>query len=431
MEKQDYTKMWKDLDLDLEVHGSLLNVLGDFYGQAYLSQKNRPQGMGYLDFVVSEVHGLRIKEILDRKEKGDKVFGTFCLFVPEELILAANSVCIGLCSGADVGTEEAEKYLPRNTCALIKSFVGFKLARVCPYVESCDLIIGETTCDGKKKAYEIFNDFKPTYVMEIPQMKGSCDRDLWKSEVLRLKEAIEDKAGVRITSQALKEAIVKVNKRRQALRRLSKIRGASPSPISGLDALLANQVAFYDDPDRFTEKINELCDELEERVSKGIGVGESGTPRIVISGSPMAIPNWKVPMVIEQSGAVVVGEESCIGERSTRDLVPETGQTVDEMIDHIVDRYMKIDCACFTPNDERLDHIVELARSLNADGVVHYAIQFCSPYSIEAFKVEKRCQEERIPFMKIETDYSLEDFGQLQTRIQAFLEQIEGARVRK
>lgn len=431
MEKQDYTQMWKDLNLDLDVHNSLLNVLGDFYGKAYLSQKNRPQGMGYLDFVVSEVHGLRIKEILDRKEKGDKVFGTFCLFVPEELILAANALCIGLCSGADIGIEEAEKYLPRNTCALIKSFVGFKLARVCPYVESCDLLIGETTCDGKKKAYEIFNDFKPTYVMEIPQMKGSCDRDLWKSEVSRLKGTIEQRTGVEITGQALAAAITKVNKKRQALQRLSRVRGAAPAPISGLDALLVNQVSFYDDPERFTQKTNELCDELEQRVKEGIGVTGTGAPRILISGSPMALPNWKVPMVIEQSGAVVVGEESCIGERSTRDLVPENSKTIDEMIDRIVDRYMKIDCACFTPNDERLDHIVELARGLKADGVVHYSIQFCSPYSIEAFKVEKRCQEEGIPFMKIETDYSLEDFGQLQTRVQAFLEQIEGAKVRK
>lgn len=431
MADQDWREMWKSLDLDLDVHDGLLQVLGQYYGDAYLSQENRPEGMGYLDFVVSEVHGLRIKELFDAKEQGRKVFGTFCLFVPEELVLAANGVCVGLCSGADAGMSEAEKYVPRNTCALIKSFMGFKLARICPYVESCDLIIGETTCDGKKKAYEAFEQFKPMHVMEISQMKDyATDRALWRSEVLRLKEKIEEVAGVTITEDALAAAIKKVNDKRRALQRLRKLRAARPSPISGLDALLVSQVSFYDDPDRFTAKVNELCDELEQRIAQGVGAKDAGAPRVLLAGSPMAIPNWKVPLVIEQAGGVVVGEESCIGERGFRDLVDEDATTMDAMIDNIVDRYMKIDCACFTPNTERLDHIVDLARSQKADGVIHYAIQFCTPYAMEAFKVDERCRQEGIPFMKIETDYSMEDMGQISTRVQAFMEQLAEIPVR-
>ncbi len=425
MGEQDYRDMWKSLDLDLDVHDGLLSVLGQFYGDAYLSQEDRPEGMGYLDFVVSEVHGLRIKELFDAKAEGKKIFGTFCLFVPEELVLAANGVCVGLCSGADAGMAEAEEYIPRNTCALIKSFMGFKLARVCPYVESCDLVIGETTCDGKKKAYEAFEQFKPMHVMEIPQMKNyAADRALWKAEIMRLKERIEEVAGTTITEESLTAAIKKVNAKRLALQRLRKLRSAKPAPISGLDALLVTQVSFYDDPDRFTAKVNELCDDLEQRVEQGIGVAPPDTPRILLAGSPMAIPNWKVPLIIEQSGGIVVGEEACIGDRGFRDLVDEDASTMDGMLDSIVDRYMKIDCACFTPNDERLDHVIDLARSQKADGIVHYAIQFCTPYTMEAFKVDKRARAEGIPFVKIETDYSMEDMGQIKTRVEAFLEQL-------
>jgi len=303
--------------------------------------------------------------------------------------------------------------------------MGFKLARICPYVESCDLIIGETTCDGKKKAYEAFEQFKPMHVMEIPQMKSyAADRAMWKAEVMRLKARIEEVAGVTITEESLAAAIKKVNAKRQALQRLRKLRAARPSPISGLDALLVTQVSFYDDPDRFTAKVNELCDELDRRVEQAIGVADAGAPRVLLAGSPMAIPNWKVPLVIEQSGGIVVGEEACIGDRGFRDLVDEDASTLDGMIDNIIDRYMKIDCACFTPNDERLDHVVDLARSQQADGIVHYAIQFCTPYAMEAFKIDRRAQAEDIPFMKIETDYSMEDMGQLKTRIEAFLEQL-------
>jgi benzoyl-CoA reductase/2-hydroxyglutaryl-CoA dehydratase subunit BcrC/BadD/HgdB len=122
----------------------------------------------------------------------------------------------------------------------------------------------------------------------------------------------------------------------------------------------------------------------------------------------------------------VVAEESCVGERSTRDLVKEDGKTLDEMIDAIVGRYFKIDCACFTPNEERIDHVLELANDFKVDGVIHYNIQFCTPYSVESYKVERALHGKGIPCLKIETDYGMEDVGQLKTRIEAFLEMVRG-----
>jgi benzoyl-CoA reductase/2-hydroxyglutaryl-CoA dehydratase subunit BcrC/BadD/HgdB len=419
-----YDEMWEKLNLDLTAHEGLLQVLGKFYGDIYLTQEGRLKGMEYLDFVLSEVHGLRIKELQEAKAQGRKVIGTFCVFVPEELVLAAGAICVGLCAGAEIGKESAEKILPRNTCALIKSFVGFKLSRLCPYIESCDLVVGETTCDGKKKAYEIFEEYAPVYVMEIPQMKQACDRELWMAEVRRFKERIEAIAGKEITAAELKEAIKLVNKRRKALQRLNRLRAAVPTPISGRDVLLINQVSFYDDPVRFTAKINELCDELEKRVNSGEGVVPSGTSRLMLSGCPMAVPNWKLPFIVESSGAVIVGEESCIGTRNIRDLVDESADTLEGMLEALVDRYVRIDCACFTPNQERLHNVVAMAKELEVKGVIHFALNFCQPYAIEAFKVGRALEEAGIPMLNIETDYSMEDVEQLKTRVEAFLEMV-------
>ncbi len=425
MTTEKYHEMWEKLDLDLPAHDGLLEVLGKFYGDIYMSQDGRLKGMEYLDFVLSEVHGLRIKELQDAKAEGKKVVGTFCVFVPEELTLAANAVQVGLCAGAEVGQEAAEKLVPRNTCALIKSFIGFKLARICPYTESCDLVVGETTCDGKKKAYESFSEHVPMYVMEVPQQKNTPDRALWKAEVLRYKDRLEELTGKAITADDLKKAIRIINDRRRALQRLNKLRAAVPTPISGRDVLLINQVSFYDDPVRFTQSINKLCDELEERIAKKEGIIDPKTPRLMLSGCPMAVPNWKLPFIIESAGAVLVGEESCIGTRNTRDLVDESGETLEEMIDAICDRYMKIDCACFTPNAERLDNITGMARELGVDGVIHYTLMFCQPYGHETFKVESALQETGVPMLSIETDYSMEDAAQLKTRVEAFVEMVE------
>jgi len=314
--------------------------------------------------------------------------------------------------------------LPQNTCALIKSSFGFKLGRICPYVQASHLIVGETTCDGKKKMFEILNQYQPVHVMDVPNKKTASGRELWLKEVYAFKDVIEKLTGNKITAAKLGEAIELVNKRRLALQRLFDLRKARPVPISGKDALLAVQVSFYDDAKRDTQMLNTLCDELDKRVALKQGIAPAKAPRILISGSPMAIPNWKLHHIIESLGAVVVCEESCTGTRFFSDLV-KPADSLDDQIKAIADRYMNIHCACFTPNDERLDDIVRLAKEYQADGVIHYNLLFCHTYANEAVRVEKRLKEEKIPLLRVETDYS-DDSGQLRTRIEAFLEMIKG-----
>jgi benzoyl-CoA reductase/2-hydroxyglutaryl-CoA dehydratase subunit BcrC/BadD/HgdB len=95
-----------------------------------------------------------------------------------------------------------------------------------------------------------------------------------------------------------------------------------------------------------------------------------------------------------------------------------------EEMDAIVDRYFQVDCAIFTPNPDRLGHIQEMVTAYKADGVIHYGLQFCQPYLMEAIPVEKALEDQNIPCLRIETDYSMEDVGQLKTRVEAFVEQL-------
>ncbi len=424
----DYRKMWEGLGVDLEAHDKLMEVLPPTYGSVYLSQENRPAGMEYFDFVISEVHGQRIQELQEHKAKGGKVVGAFCVFVPEEIVRAAGGICVGLCSGVEIGKAQAEKVLPRSICPLIKSFMGFKLGKVCPYFESCDMVVGETTCDGKKKAFEILNDYIPVHVMETPQMKRDKDFNLWRSEVEDFMIAIEELTGNKITPESLLRSIKEVNEKRKALLRLAELRKNSPAPISGKDSLLIEQISMYDDVERFTAQVNELCGELETRVKECGGVQKVGGLRIIVSGTPMAVPNWKVPHIIESSGAVIVAEELCTGLRYFENTVAEDDGSVEQMIDAIAKRYLDINCACFLPNQRRVDKIVQLVRDYNADGVVHVSLAFCDPYLVEANRVEKTLKENGIPLLTIETDYGQEDTGQLKTRIEAFFEMLGASR---
>lgn len=423
--KSEWDGMWEGLGLNLDQHCTLLTALKEIYPELYVKQNHRPAGMDYFDFVISEVHGLRIKELLDHKAKGNKVIGTFCLYVPEEVVVALDALCIGLCAGADFSIPFAETELPRNLCPLIKSFYGFKVGRVCPYFESSDLVVGETTCDGKKKVYEVLADKNPLYVMEVTNKKGPEDRALWKAELNKFIAKVEETTGKKLTADNLRAAIKKINDKRRALRRLNELRYHDPAPISGKDALLAMQVSFYDDVDRFTASVNKIADELEGRVKKGEGVAPKGAPRVVVSGTPMAIPNWKIHHLIETSGAVAVAEEMCTGYRYFKNLVKEDGKTLEDLKEALVDHYMDINCACFTPNDGRLDDIKTLYDRSKAHGVVHATLSFCTPYLVEYNRVKKFADENKILVLPIESDYSMGDMGQLKTRIEAFVEQIK------
>lgn len=425
-EEYDYHKMWADLGMDVEAHDGLLAAVGQMYGDAFLTQKNRPKSTSCLDGVAGALHSGRIRELVEGRAAGNpkKVVGTFCLYVPEEVVTAAGAVEVGLCAGAEWAPEEAEKYVPRNTCPLIKGFMGFKLARVCPYIESADLVVGENTCDGKKKAYEQFGRLKDTYVMDVPHVRNDDTRTQWRNEVKRLAARLEGLTGQKITADSLRAAIKLANDKRRALQRLDATRAADPVPISGLDCLLMVQAAFMDDSARLTGAINDMATECEKRVEDGVGVTPRGAKRILYTGTPMAVPNWRLFNIIEKAGGVVVGEECCTGSRYYKDLVPEDGETVDQMLDDIADRYLNIQCAIFTPNEGRKRDVIDMARRFRADGIIDCSLQFCTIYDMESTGMALAAREAGIPYMHLTTGYSNEGDGQLKTRVEAFLEMI-------
>lgn len=420
----DYREMWKDLGMDLETHDLLCEVLPVAFTDVYLSQKNRPEGMGYYDFVVSEIHGVRPAELIEAQKNGKKVFGSFCIFVPDEVIFAADAIATGLCGGSQFWVPGGEKVLPTNTCPLIKASVGARLDRTCPFFRIADMYIGETTCDGKKKAWEILKEDVPMYVMDLPQMKRRKDYKAWAEEITALKDKVEEFTGNKVDAEKLAASIKLINDKRRALQRLSDFRKNKNIPISGKDVLLISQIAFYDDPTRFTQMTNTLCDELDKRVEEGISVFPKGTKRILLAGTPLAIPNWKLHNIVETTGGAVVCEEMCTGTRYFENLVEEGRDTFEGQVEALAERYMNINCACFTPNEARIDDIKRLVKEYDIDGVIDVNLKFCNLYDTEGFLVERALKEAGIPVLGIETDYTDADAQQLRTRIGAFIEML-------
>jgi benzoyl-CoA reductase/2-hydroxyglutaryl-CoA dehydratase subunit BcrC/BadD/HgdB len=369
-----------------------------------------------------DAYETRVARLKEERANGMKVIGTFCLFVPDEIIFAAGADRIVLCGGKTDPIPLAEQSLPRNICPLVKSSFGAVVDACgggtlsCPHVPLVDAVVAEATCDGKKKMYELMSGYLPVYVLDLPQKPENPGAlAYFVSELRTFGIFLENLTGNSIRDAALRREIRSANETRRLLHRLFSIRQRDPPPIRGTDVLRVMQRQFFLDPAGFREGIRRLCDELE----RGNPEPRTG-PRILISGCPMAAGNTKIADIIEQKGAVIVAEESCTGTRSFWDPVDEDGDPWTAL----GERYLAIPCACMTPNDRRVERIVELAGRYRVDGVVYYTLQFCTGYNIERLRVQQALKKEKIPLLAIESDYGDADTEQIGIRVDAFLEMI-------
>jgi benzoyl-CoA reductase/2-hydroxyglutaryl-CoA dehydratase subunit BcrC/BadD/HgdB len=418
----NHDELLKELGLDIELHHKIFGSIDRNFRRTVLAQRNRPARMGYFDGVIRGAHGERVREIVERRAAGGKFVGTFCIYVPDELVLALGAVPVALCGGTSLSIPYAEKMLPRDICPLVKSTLGLALSNTCPYGPIEDLAVGETTCDAKKKTWDMLAGDGGFHVLEVPQKKGLRDRELWNEEVFQFKARLEELTGRTLEPEKLAQAVRLMNGKRRALARLNGFRKEANLPISGLDALVVMQGALVDDPARFTEELEALNEELADRVRMGVSVSPGGAKRLMVSGCPSVMGNWKLHALLESAGAVVVCDETCTGSRYYENLVDETAGGLDAQIAAIAARYLRIDCSCFSPNDERLGSVLRLAGDYRVDGVVQYVLQYCHTYNIEAARVAAALKEAGVPSLKVVTDYSEEDTGQLRIRVDAFLE---------
>jgi benzoyl-CoA reductase/2-hydroxyglutaryl-CoA dehydratase subunit BcrC/BadD/HgdB len=356
------------------------------------------------------------------KDKGVGVVGTFCVYTPVEVFMAGGMVPVGLCSTSDETVAEAEKTLPRNLCPLIKASYGFAVADKCPYMYFSDLVVGETTCDGKKKMYELLGRIKDVHVMNLPQSQnGGESRRLMRSEIEVLKSRVEERFGVSIGEGDLRRAIKDRNRERALLKEFYELSQASPPPMWGLQQL---QVLFgaqfkFDLP----EKLAELRSTIDG-IKAGYGRGErpvpAGAKRIVVTGCPIGGATEKVVKAIEESGGVVVAFENCTGAKQFDRQVAEGGDPVDALADH----YLGVGCSVMTPNPNRLELLGRLCSEFKADGVVEMILQACHTYAVETHTIREFLATRKVPFLSLETDYSVGDFEQLKTRAAAFMEML-------
>ena len=359
--------------------------------------------------------------VKEAKEKGIPVVGSYCTYFPKELPMAIGAAAVSLCSMSGETIEVAEQDLPKNLCPLIKASYGFAKTDKCPYFYFSDLIVGETTCDGKKKMYELMSQFKDVYVMQLPQSQDERGRKFWRESCLELKKKLEEKFGTVITDEAVRQAVHTENGVRRALQRFYGVMKHDPAPITGLELFrVLYGSTFKLDRSGLADELNALTDKIEAEYAAGKRLDKK--PRILITGCPMGGATEKVIEAIENNGGVVVTYENCSGAKA---IEREVKEDTDDIYGAIADRYLGIGCSVMTPNHNRFELLNEMIDEYRVDGVVEMVLQACHTYSVESKSVRRFVtQDKEIPYIYIETDYSKTDVGQLNTRLAAFVEML-------
>ena len=359
--------------------------------------------------------------VKEAKEKGIPVVGSYCTYFPKELPMAIGAAAVSLCSMSGETIEVAEQDLPKNLCPLIKASYGFAKTDKCPYFYFSDLIVGETTCDGKKKMYELMSQFKDVYVMQLPQSQDERGRKFWRESCLELKRKLEEKFGTVITDEAVRQAVHTENGVRRALQRFYGVMKHDPAPITGLELFrVLYGSTFKLGRSSLADELNALTDKIEAEYAAGKRLDKK--PRILITGCPMGGATEKVIEAIENNGGVVVTYENCSG---TKAIEREVKEDTDDIYGAIADRYLSIGCSVMTPNNNRFKLLDEMIDEYKVDGVVEMVLQACHTYSVESKSVRRFVTHDKeIPYIYIETDYSKTDVGQLNTRLAAFVEML-------
>lgn len=362
-------------------------------------------------------------KVHDYKQAGGKLVGYLCSYTPLEVIDAAGAASVALCGMSDETIPAAETVLPANLCPLIKSTYGFALTDKCPFTYFSDMIVGETTCDGKKKMYELLNDIKQTYVLHLPQGQGRPhEADMWYEEVRLLREHLEQFYGVEITDEALRDAVRRRNRLRRALSSMYDLQRSEPPAMGGVEILSAIQASTFSfDIDDYAAKIEALVAERRAARERGESPIDKSAKRILVTGCPMGGVINKVGRTIENNGGVIVCSDDCSGERTNRMLIDEMAPNI---LRAISDRYLGINCSVMTPNRSRMENTLEMCEKYQVDGVIENVLIACHTFNVESTLMARACEGAGIPYMKLETDYSQGDLGQIETRIAAFIEML-------
>ena len=358
-----------------------------------------------------------------QKAEGRPVVGIYCGYAPIELIQAIGIVPAVLCAFSKVPIASAETVLPANLCPLIKSSYGFILEGTCPFFNLSEAVIAETTCDGKKKMFELAAEVKPMHVMDLPQLPDEAEAlNNWTVMIRKLQGFLEDTCDRKVTDQEIETSIQETNRKNRLMRTFYDYANIHPPVINWQEMYDVGFLALTATADHMDPILETVLARLEDRVTQGLHYGSADSPRVLVTGCPVGGDALKIFKIIEACGGLVVAPDACTGSKA---FIGEIEENTADPVRAMARRYLEIPCACMTPNQGRLSALSDTIDTVKPDAVVDFVLTACHSYNVESHKVGRHVNHHHeLPYLKIETDYSDNDEGQIRTKIEALFEMV-------
>jgi benzoyl-CoA reductase/2-hydroxyglutaryl-CoA dehydratase subunit BcrC/BadD/HgdB len=357
-----------------------------------------------------------------QKAAGRPVVGIMCEYAPREIIMAAGGVPVCLCGGSAATIPAAEKELPAGLCPLIKSTYGYYVQKSNPFLEMADVLVAETTCDGKKKMFELMSGGKPSYVLELPQKEDDPDAlEHWKRELDKFKRFLESRYGTEITEEKLRDAVRLMNRERRARRDLAALMQSDRPPMTGRELLEIKSTISC-----IPASLDAYDAALAAFKGNGAVADAASRVRVLITGVPIVHGAERVLDIIEGSGGLVVCMENCTG---LKPILDDVDESAPDLMDALARKYFSLPCSVKTPNHARTDSLRSLSAAYRPDCVIDLIWQGCLTYDIETHWVRRLAEDElNLPFLRIETDYSPSDSARIAMRVEALFETVRSRR---
>ena len=366
------------------------------------------------------------------KEQGKKVIGWTCIYIPEEVIFAAGILPVRITA------DSKELALTKSTACSYTTLCTF--ARSClelalnNQLDFLDGYVGSSVCHCISHLANVWRYYVSVPILDelsVPRTVTDTTERFFLGEILALKERLERSYGVQISDAALREAIQVYNRGRVLLKKLYELRKADDPPISGAEVLEVINASGRMPRPEFNRLLETLLDELNAGAhtpprasSEKIGAS-SETIRLMMSGSILNNPEFLKD--IESLGGSIVIDELCTGARYFWDLVDDSDAA--DPWEEIARRYLNnFACARMIPAERRIDQIMSLVEEYRVEGVIARIIRYCSNIDFDQAWLKERLSEKDIPLLELAVEYGMPVTGQVKTRVQAFLEMLEGRR---
>ena len=364
------------------------------------------------------------------QSEGKLAIGYTCFHMPEVLLNLDKCFSVRLRAPNMGSMEIATYYMCNGSCEYSRALLERAMEgnyRFLDAMAGVDLCEAMNRCMENMELLQIQDPNKENFFWTNTDVAYSDDEASVKHTVEQLRrkvlDQLRDRYGVDTSDDALRRAVEEHNEVCRIISEIGEFRKLDNPPITGYEFHVITLVSYVCPKYLILDKLRQTLEEIKTREPDK---KPAHRIRVVVVGSEIDDPD--LIRLMEENGALVVADRFCYGSIPGRQEIILNDH--EDVLTQICRRYLQ-DTECprhCAPHkvQYRHDHVAQLVKDYHADGVIYEQMKFCTYWSYERTLASHVMSDEYgIPTLSIDRPYRSGSSGQLRTRIQAFVENVE------